>query len=343
MTNENQESTPVEDEQETLENRVVTFSINDAAIAEKAEEYKDVDATKDLVVAKAAKKDLTKMRTTLGEAHKEAKADALAYGRRCDAEKNRLLVLIGEIEDPITEQLDEIKNAEKIVEEARVQKIMDGIEQIQAFALDRYDLTFDQLNERLDTLLALKVDPDFFEDHTEDAENAKEVSESKLRIAIMNEETRLKEAAEKEELARKNKELQAELDKSRKANEERDQKRREYDAEQDRLIREQDDARQKALDDQQAEIDRQTKEREDAVRAEGEALFEANEKQKAQELRDLQAPDVDKLSKYADAVDHLIGLKPVMGSTTGNAVILQAVSVMIEVVYDIRKSTEEMK
>ncbi len=338
MANENQESTPVDDEQETLENMVVVFSINDAAIAEIKEDLGEVDAYKDLDHAKASKKTLTKMRTTLGEAHKESKADALAYGRRCDAEKNRLLVLIAEIEDPITKQLDEIKNAAAKVEEARVQKIMEGIEQVQAFALDRHDLTFDQLNERLDTLLRHKIDPEFFEEHTEDAENAKEVSESKLRIAIMNEETRLKEAAEKEELARKNKELQAELEVSRKANAERDAEAKKVadEAAAERKIK--DDARQAELD-KQADAQAAAQKILDDDAAE---KARADEESKAAELAAIQAPDKEKLTLYAQAIDHLVGVKPTLQSDAGNAILLDAVTSLLQVKSYIETKREEL-
>lgn len=338
MDNDNSKSVPEDDEQDTLENRVITFSVNDARIAEVKEDFKDIDAYKDLDAAKAAKKSLTKMRTTLGEAHKEAKADALAYGRRCDAEKNRLLVLIGEIEDPITGQLDEIKNAAAKIEEARVTKIMEGIEQIQAFALDRHDLTFDQLNERLDTLLALKVDPDFYAEHTEDAENAKEVSESKLRIAIMNEETRLKEAGEKEELARKNKELQLELEESRKANEERETKDREYREEQERVQREADDARQAELDKQAEEQAAAQKILDDEAAAK--AQKEADDQ--AAELAAIQAPDKEKLTLFAQAIDHLIGVKPTLQSDAGNAILLDAVASLLQTKNYIETKREEL-
>jgi len=253
MTNENQESAPVEEDQETLENMVVVFSINDARIAELAEDFKEVDAYEDLEFAKAAKKSLTTMRTALGDAHKEAKADALAYGRRCDAEKNRLLVLIAEIEDPITEQLDAIKNAAAREEQQRIDKIMEGIEQIQAFALDRHDLTFEQLNERLDTLLALKVDPDFYAEMTQDAENAKEVSESKLRIAMMNEEARLKEVEAQEQTRKENEELKEKLAKSEAENAERDAAAKK--------VADEAAAEQKVKDDaRQAELDKQAEE-----------------------------------------------------------------------------------
>ena len=338
MDDDNSKSVPDDNEAETLENMVVSFSINDARIAEKAEKYKDVDATKDLVVAKEAKKDLTKMRTTLGEAHKEAKADALAYGRRCDAEKNRLLVLIAEIEDPITEQLDGIKNAAAKLEEARVTKIMEGLEQIQAFALDRHELTFDQLNERLDTLLRHKIDPEFFEEHTEDAENAKEVSESKLRIAIMNEEALLKAALEKEELAKKNKELQEQIDKQNAEQAERIADAKKEQDEHDKVQRKADDARQ-------AELDKQAEEQAAAQKildddAAAKAQKEADDQ--AAELAAIQAPDKEKLTLFAQAIDHLVGVKPTLQSDAGNAILLDAVASLLQTKNYIETKREEL-
>ena len=338
MDDDNSKSVPDDNEAETLENMVVSFSINDARIAEKAEKYKDVDATKDLVVAKEAKKDLTKMRTTLGEAHKEAKADALAYGRRCDAEKNRLLVLIAEIEDPITEQLDGIKNAAAKLEEARVTKIMEGLEQIQAFALDRHELTFDQLNERLDTLLRHKIDPEFFEEHTEDAENAKEVTESKLRIAIMNEEALLKAALEKEELAKKNKELQEQIDRQNAEQAERIADAKKEQDEHDRVQRKADDARQ-------AELDKQAEEQAAAQKildddAAAKAQKEADDQ--AAELAAIQAPDKEKLTLFAQAIDHLVGVKPTLQSDAGNAILLDAVASLLQTKNYIETKREEL-
>ena len=338
MTNENSKSAPIDDDQETIENMVVAFSINDAAIAEIKEDLGEVDAYKDLDHAKVAKKTLTKMRTTLGEAHKEAKADALAYGRRCDAEKNRLLELIAEIEDPITEQLDEIKNAEAREEQQRLDKIMEGIEQIQAFALERHELTFDELNTRLDTLLALKVDPDFYAEHTQDAENAKEVSESKLRIAIMNEETRLKEEAEKEELARKNKELQDQIDKQNAENAERDAAAKKVADEAAAEQKIKDDARQAELDEQAEKQAAAQKVLDDEAAAK--AQKEADDQAAA--LAAIQAPDKEKLSLFAQAIDHLVGVKPTLQSDAGNAIMLDAVSSLLQVKSYIETKREEL-
>jgi len=338
MDTENQESTPVDDEQENLENRVITFNVNDAAIAEIKEDLGAVDAYKDLDHAKKAKKTLTKMRTTLGEAHKEAKADALAYGRRCDAEKNRLLGLIAEIEDPITEQLDEIKNAAAREEQQRQDKIMEGIEQIQAFALDRHDLTFEQLNERLDTLLGLKVDPDFYAEHTEDAENAKEVAESKLRIAIMNESTRLEEVAKQEQTEAENKELREKLAKQEEEQAEKDAAQKVIDDAAAAEQKEKDDARQKELDDQ-AEEQRIAQEKIDADAAE-KAQKEADDQAAA--LAAIQAPDKEKLTLFCNAIDHLVNVKPTLQSDAGNDILLNAVSSLLQVKSYIETKREEL-
>jgi len=338
MTNENQESAPVEEDQETLENMVVVFSINDARIAELAEDFKEVDAYEDLEFAKAAKKSLTTMRTALGDAHKEAKADALAYGRRCDAEKNRLLVLIAEIEDPITEQLDAIKNAAAREEQQRIDKIMEGIEQIQAFALDRHDLTFEQLNERLDTLLALKVDPDFYAEMTQDAENAKEVSESKLRIAMMNEEARLKEVEAQEQTRKENEELKEKLAKSEAENAERDAAAKK--------VADEAAAEQKVKDDaRQAELDKQAEEQAAAQKilddeAAAKAQKEADDQ--AAELAAIQAPDKEKLTLFAQAIDHLVGVKPTLQSDAGNQILLDAVASLLQTKSYIETKREEL-
>jgi hypothetical protein len=339
MDTENQENGREDEAAEGLENRVIVFNVNDAAIAEIKEDLGEVDAYKDLAGAKAAKKTLTKMRTTLGEAHKGAKADALAYGRRCDAEKNRLLSLIAEIEDPISTQLDEIKNAEAREEEQRLAKIMEGIEQIQAFALDRHDLTFDQLNERLDTLLGLKVDPDFYAEHTEDAENAKEVSESKLRIAIMNEQTRLEEKARQDAVEKENKELRDRLAKSEAEQATKDAAQKVIDDAAAAEQKEKDDARQKDLD-EQAEKQREAQK---VIDDDAREKQEAADKEKAAKIAAIQAPDVEKLELYVADIKTLINNKPTMQVEETNEIMLSAVASLIAVANYIETKAGELK
>ena len=339
---ENSEFIPADDAQDTLENRVIKFNINDAAIAEVKEDLGEVDAYKDLDHAKAAKKTLTKMRTTLGEAHKEAKAEALAYGRRCDAEKNRLLAAIAEIEDPITEQLNAIRDAEKLKEEERQTKIQGGVDQIEAFALDRHDLTLEQLNERLDTLLNLKVDPEFYEERTEEAENAKEVAESKLRIAIIKEGERLEEEAERARVEEENRQLREKLEAAeaeKKERDEADRKRREEEAaEEKRKADIKSEAERKAREKAEDEARKLREEKEERERKEREEAEAA----KAAEIAALQAPDKQKLELFAADVSSLVDNKPVLQSDAGNEILLNAIASLIEVSKYINSKSEEL-
>lgn len=336
---ENQDFIPADEAVNPLQNMVVAFSINDAAIAEVKEDLGEVDAYKDLEHAKAAKKTLTKMRTTLGEAHKETKADALAFGKRCDLEKNRLLNLIGEIENPITDQLNEIKNAAEIKEQERQTAIMDRIEQVQAFALDRHDLTLGQLNERLDTLLKHKIDPELFEEHTEDAENAKEVSESKLRIAIHNEETRLEEVKRQEATEAENKELREKLAKSEAEQATRDAAQKVIDDAAAAEQKEKDDLRQKELD-EQAETQRKAQKKIDDDAAE---KAEAEAAEKARKIAAIQAPDVEKLELFSADIKTLIANKPTMQVEETNEIMLSAIASLIEVARYIETKAGELK
>lgn len=64
----------------------------------------------ELKIAKAAKKRLTTLRTTLDKTKKEVKADLLERTRKIDGEYNRLLGEIRSLEDPIGEQIDKEEN-----------------------------------------------------------------------------------------------------------------------------------------------------------------------------------------------------------------------------------------
>ena len=322
---------------------VISWDVNKAAIAEVAEDLKDIDAYQDLPAAKAAKKTLTKMRTALGEAHKETKAEALAFGRKVDAKKNEYLALIREIEDPISQQLDEINNAERDAEEQRVQIRMDEIERIQAYALDRHSLTLIELEQRLENLRRQESDPDHMMEWADDWDLAKQEADLKLRLAIDREKKEIEARREKEALEEENKKLREEAAERKAEQAERDAEAKKEAAELERVNREEAEARQADLDRQQAEIDKERQEREEAEEMERQRKAKAEEEEEAQKLRDLQAPDVDKLKKYAEAIDHLIGLRPVMGSTAGNSALLDTIALLTDAADIIVKHIEEMK
>ena len=332
---------------EETESHVISWDVNKAAIAEVAEEFKDVNAYEDLEAAKVAKKTLTKMRTALTEAHKETKSEALAFGKLCDTKKNEYMVLIKEIEDPISDDLDAIKGAAAKLEEDRVARHMAEIERIQAFSLDRHSLTLDEMQERLATLRNTNLIEGKLEEFAGDWQLSKDEADLKLRLAIDAEETRLEEKAESDRIAAENQELRDKLAKSEAEQADRDATAR---AEQDKKDAEAraaqkviDDERQAELDQQQADIDAEKK----RIRDENEAQAEADNKAKADaeaaELAAMQAPDVVKLEKYCEAINQLIGLKPVMGSTAGNAVLLDVTADLIQVETYLKDSIEEMK
>ena len=145
---------------------IIAWDINKAAIAEVAEELKDIDAYTDLPAAKKAKKKLTKMRTTLGEAHKETKAEALAFGRKVDAKKNEYLVLIRAIEDPISDQLTEIKEKAEREEQDRVDIITELIDAMSAAANDRHNMTIEELEQSRQTVLAIEITEEVYQEFT---------------------------------------------------------------------------------------------------------------------------------------------------------------------------------
>lgn len=334
--------------------RVIAWDVNRAAIAAVKEELKDIDAHKDLDGAKKAKKKLTGMRTDLTAYHKETKAEALAFGNQCDAEKNALMALIKEIEDPISDDLDKIKNAAALAEEERVGKIMSYIEGIQAFALDRHDLTLEELIARRDELQSRGLDPEITQEMHEDAQLSFDEADLKLRLAIDRERTRLDEEEKAAAVEAENKELREKLAKAEAEQEERDRVAREEQEEKDRkaqaIIDEENAEKQAEFDrvakEQEDERQRLDQERKDREQEEADKKAEEDRieaERQADELAEMQAPDIVKLEKYAAALDHLIGLKPVMGTTNGNVVLLSAVGRMIEAHRELTTDIEELK
>ena len=334
----------------TENQEVIDFNVNDARILEVKEEFKDIDAYQDLDAAKAAKKTLTKMRTTLSDAHKEAKSDALAFGRKLDAEKNRLLADIKEIEDPISEDLSKIKNAATIAEANRVGAIEAELFRIDAIALDRHELGLEELKCRQERLREIPVTEEIFQEMLEAAQTHVQDVEMKLRIAVGQEEDRIKEAAAQAETAAENARKQKELD-------DRQAKMDAEDAERQAIRDKEDAARREKEAEENAEkeaefkriaaeqeaereqLDKERREREAAAAEEERKNLAAEEEARRAE----QAPDRVKLLLFSDRVDELLKTKPTLATDAASDIMLQAAAMLIEVAYDIRKMTEEMK
>lgn len=335
---------------ERTSTQVIEWNVNDQAIEEAALACRDIDAYKDLEEAKQAKKGLTKMRTALAEAHKETKAEALAFGKKCDFEKNRLLAKIKLIEDPITEQLDAIKNAEALKEQERIEAIEAALDRIEAHAADRYSLTLDELRERQENLGNIEITEEVYQEQAERATLLKQDAGMKLDLAIQAEKDRIQKEAEDAEREEENRKLREKVEAMEREQEEQRRKDQEAAAAEAR------EAQKKA--DVKAELERKAREK---AEAEAEALRKEKAEREAEEARKAaaereeeerkaaadralaQAPDREKLLAYADRVDDLLTLPPTLVTEAAQDVLQQATAMLIEVAYDIRKMTEEMK
>jgi len=325
----------------TEKTQVINWSINDARIAEIKEAIGEVDAYKDLDAAKAAKQKLTKCRSKLTEVHKETKAEALKFGRKCDTEKNRLLKLIAEIEDPITEQLDEIKNAEARKEEARLEKIEIQMQIITGFAHDRHDLDTESLRTRLAGLEAAEVTEEIFQEQLDTAEAYKEEGLLKLRNSLRKSEERDAEEARLEE---RRKEQEAE--EARLAAE-----REEFEAEKQKLADEQREREEQEAADrekkQAAEDKRLAAEREELEAKQREIEErEANERrireeEVAEAARLAAAPDVEKLDRLAAEIRQFP--LPICDTDEGVSVVSMVEQRLQSLANTVEMQTEAMK
>ena len=284
---------------------VVNLNINDTRIADVKAQLAGVDATKDFKSAKAAAKTCQQMRATLTDAHKQQKAESLAFGRTLDAEKNRLLSLIGEIEDPIRAQIEEIETAEKRKEEERIDAIEQRMEDLREYGQDLDGRELSELQDIQELLNALEITDEDFQEFREAALGAKAEAESRLRIAIGHAQTREEEEARLEEQRKGQEAQQAELDKQQAELDAQAYQLAKDQIERDRKAREdqqaKDTERQAELDKKQEEIDRQNREREERERVEKEAAEKEAAAARAAEL----APDKEKLDKLAGSLEQL--------------------------------------
>ena len=322
---------------------VINFNVNDAAIALVKDLYKDVDAGKDMDEAKAAKKVLTKMRTTLAEAHKDQKAESLTYGRMLDAEKNRLLKLIAEVEYPIKKQIDDIVNAAALAEDIRKGNIMGHMDRLASYALDRHDLDVEQIKERRANLAKEPLTEEIYEEFLAEAKMAHEEADTKLRIVLQRELDADIEREKQAKIAEENAARQKELDKQQAgldAQAEAQRREQEKIAKDNREKQAKEDAeRQAKLDAQEAKQEEERK-RLQAI-ADADAKRQKDEDDAASAL--LRAPDRDKLLAFADMIDELVKSKPVMESQEGANTMIIACSQLIDLIDTIKKLVEEMK
>ena len=321
---------------------LINFNINDAYIAAAAEDCKDIDAYKDLEGAKKAKKLLVAMRGTLSDAHKEQKSDALRYGQKLDAEKRRLLALIEPIEQPLTDQLDAIRNAAALKERERTADIQLRIDEIRSHGYNLDSLDMVNLKIRQESLAAIEVD-DRYDEFRDQAGGAKAEAEGRIRLATSKRkaqdemEARLEtQRKEQEEQQKKLDEQQADIDRQ---NKEADDRRR--------VIQEEADAKARIeLEDRDREL-KQEQERLDKQKAEQDhKAFEEGQRKKAelrQAARLIAAPDVEKLEHYSNQINALTCDIPQMETDPAQAIANDTHRQLLNVRNQLISRIEELK
>ena len=261
---------------------VVEYSVSDAAIDKLRERYTGLTIanTADYERVRVGIGELRDIRVQVEKTRVELKADALAYGRKVDAEAKRITSLLLEIEEPLKLEKQKIDD-----EKARVRREKEEAEQ-----------------RRIEEELRIKRE-------AEEAEAARIKAEQEAIERAERDRIAAEQKAEAERLAKERAALEAE----RAAAEAERLKAQAIIDEQNRLERERIEAEQAKLREERERLQREEFERKAKERAEREAREklerEAAEKQardeaEAEERERLAAlaPDREKLTAFAEVI-----------------------------------------
>lgn len=108
------------------ENVIVEYSATEAALAALRQKYAgvvfDLTTTKGDKEARAARLELTTLRTSLEKKRQQFKEPALKFGKKIDSEAARVTAEIRALEDPIDQQIkaDEARRAAEKAERERI-------------------------------------------------------------------------------------------------------------------------------------------------------------------------------------------------------------------------------
>lgn len=253
----------------------------------------DLRSTKGNAEARAARKELVSLRTSLEAKRKELKAPLLARASLVDSEAKRITAEVIKLEQPIDEQIkaDEVRReAERREREAaeakRVARIQDSIRSITETALRAVGKSSAAIADEIEALELFDVGDDY-DEFKPGAQAAKESTLAQLQtlygaaLATEQEATRLQ--AEREELARQQAEAkrQAELQAAElaeaqriereKLSAERAEMERQQSAERERIAAEQAEAARVLAEQQRIEAAALEAERAEQARKDAEA------------------------------------------------------------------------
>lgn len=197
------------------DNAIAEYKPTEAALAELRQRYAavawDCSTTKGDKDARAVRKELVTLRTSLEGKRKALKAPALEYSRRIDSEAARIAVQIAELEEPVDaaikaeEQRKEAERQKRAAEEAqRVDAIQRRIAEIRAIVAAPAQGSAD-LHLHVQLVESLAVD-DSYQEFKPMAEAAKAETLQQLRrlhaAAVEREAEAARMEAERAELAR---------------------------------------------------------------------------------------------------------------------------------------------
>lgn len=234
------------------ENVIVEYSATEAALSALRQKYAgivfDLTTVKGDKEARAARLELTTLRTSMEKKRKQFKAPALEFGKKIDSEASRVTDEIMALENPIDDQIkaDEARRAAEKAERDRIaavrtQGFRDRITTIRAFVGKCNGISAERIKNGIAMVKQVDVSPEAFAEFALDAEAAKTETLESMRIILEETERREEEAARVEAQRIENERVAAE------------QKER-----------------ADALAAQQAEIDRQARELQEALQAQAE-------------------------------------------------------------------------
>lgn len=328
------------------ETQVIEYGITDAALADLKTRLSGIDASEDYDLAKTSLKECQQLRKKLTDAHRDKKAEALAFGRRLDTEKNRIMGKIKEVENPIKETKDAVDQAAERKEASRIVNIRIRIGEIQSFGDNLFARDIKDMEAGLARLAEIDVNESFAEFfHEAKAEHSS--ATTTLKSAIMERKARAEEAEQLEKQRAEQEAEDARLEAVRKKQEEVARKLQEKQDEIDKRQREdqQEIARkqqkvQDKIDADRREVEKQIEQQkaaEAAVVAERERLAkEQAEAEKAERLK----PDTEKLLMLAVAIEDT--KMPTVNSDEAQFVIAETRESLAMVATELRRSTKEL-
>lgn len=239
------------------ENVIVEYSATEAALAALRQKYAgivfDLTTVKGDKEARAARLELTTLRTSLEKKRKQFKAPALEFGKKIDSEASRVTAEILALEYPIDDQIkaDEARRAAEKAERDRIaaeraQGFRNRIAVIRSFVGKCSGIASERIAKGIAQVEQVDVSPAAFEEFAAEAASAKDETLIAMRQIMAETKAREEEAARVEAQRIENERVAAE------------QK-----------------ARADALAAQQAEIDRQARELREAQEKQTSAALQA--------------------------------------------------------------------